>query len=152
MKFRLIIDESKEEETAVTAHAPSRLTDEIEALVRSGGTPEGISAGRDGELRMLSFHDIQCVTVLDGKTCALDEAGEKYRLKQRLCELEKLLPSCFIRINKSTLANEKALKCFRASYNGAVNAVFKCGYEDYVSRRCFAAIKRRYEGNEENCR
>jgi len=27
-----------------------------------------------------------------------------------------------------------------------VDAVFKCGYREYVSRRCFAQIKRRFEG------
>ena len=27
----------------------------------------------------------------------------------------------------------------------SVDAVFKCGYKEYVSRRCFAQIKRRFE-------
>jgi len=31
------------------------------------------------------------------------------------------------------------------TYSGAVDAVFKCGYRDYVSRRCLAQIKRRFE-------
>jgi DNA-binding LytR/AlgR family response regulator len=59
--------------------------------------------------------------------------------------LEHQLPSSFIRINKSTLANESALDRFTVTYAGSVDAVFKCGYTEYVSRRCFAQIKRRLE-------
>ena len=94
---------------------------------------------------MLAFSDIECVTVLDGKTYAIDSKNRRYRLKQRLYELEGILPSSFIRINKSALANENALDRFCVTYSGAVDAVFKCGYTEYVSRRCFAQIKRRFE-------
>ena len=83
--------------------------------------------------------------MLEGKTHAIDTQGRKYRLKQRLYELEPQLPSCFIRINKSSFANENRLERFAATFSGAVDAVFKCGYREYVSRRCFAAIRRRYD-------
>ena len=63
----------------------------------------------------------------------------------RLYEVENLLPGYFIRINKSTLANEARLDRFQVTYAGSVDAVFKCGYTEYVSRRCFAQIKRRFE-------
>ena len=55
-------------------------------------------------------------------------------------------PSYFIRINKSTLANEHRIVRFDAAFSGGVDAVFRCGYRDYVSRRCFSQIRRRYEG------
>ena len=99
----------------------------------------------EDDIKMLSVSDIQCVTVLDGKTYAIDSDNRPYRLKQRLYELENLLPSSFIRINKSTLANESALDRFTVTVAGSVDAVFKCGYKEYVSRRCFAQIKRRLE-------
>ena len=60
-------------------------------------------------------------------------------------ELEQQLPASFIRINKSSLANESALDRFTVTVAGSVDAVFKCGYREYVSRRCFAQIKRRLE-------
>ena len=84
--------------------------------------------------------------MLEGKTWAIDRHGDRYRLKQRLYELESQLPPNFIRINKSTFANEARIKKFSASFSGAVDAVFLCGYREYVSRRCFAQIKRRYDG------
>ena len=95
---------------------------------------------------MLEVSQIECITVLEGRTYAIDTENRRYRLKQRLYELEQLLPANFIRINKSTLANELRLDRFCVAFSGAVDAVFQCGYREYVSRRCFAQIKRRFEG------
>ena len=143
MKSTLIIDKEKDEEIIATVHSRSALTDEIEALILKHVGADRIPAYRDDNMKMLPFSDIECVTVLDGKTYAIDSKNQRYRLKQRLYELEQQLPSSFIRINKSTLANEKALDRFRVTYAGSVDAYFKCGYTEYVSRRCFAQIKRR---------
>jgi len=145
MKFKLIIDKEKDEEVVATVHSCSALTDEIEALILKHAGADRIPAYRDDDMKMLAFSDIECVTVLDGKTYAIDSKNQRYRLRQRLYELEALLPTSFIRINKSTLANEKRLDRFAVTYSGAVDAVFQCGYTEYVSRRCFAQIKRRFE-------
>ena len=145
MKFKLIIDMTKEEEVAVTAHERSSLTEQIEALVMQHTGSDRIIAYTEDEMKQLSFANIECITVLDGKTYAIDARNKRYRLKQRLYELESQLPSSFIRINKSSLANENRIERFSASFSGAVDAVFQCGYREYVSRRCFAEIKRRYD-------
>ena len=145
MKFKLIIDQSKEEEVTVVAHHPSELTKKLEMMVLECSGPDKLVAYQDDEVTMLPVSEIECITVLDGKTWAIDLRAERYRLKQRLYELENHLPSGFIRINKSTLANEARIKKFSASFSGAVDAVFLCGYREYVSRRCFAQIKRRYD-------
>ena len=143
MKFRLIIDKEKEEEIVATIHARSPLIDEIEALISKH--TDRIPGYTEDDIKMLSVSEIECITVLDGKTYAIDSKNRQYRLKQRLYELEAALPSSFIRINKSTLASESALDRFAVTYAGSVDAVFKCGYTEYVSRRCFAQIKRRLE-------
>ena len=146
MRFRLIIDRTKEEEVVVTAHEKSALTGRIEQLVLDHAGSGRIAAYTEDETKLLSFSRIECITVLDGKTWAVDVRGERFRLRQRLYELEEMLPACFIRINKSALANEDRLDRFETSFSGAVDAVFKCGYREYVSRRCFAAIRRRFDG------
>ena len=143
MKFRLIIDKEKDEEIVATVHSRSALIDEIEALISRH--TDRIPGYTEDDIKMLSVAEIECITVLDGKTYAIDRKNCRYRLKQRLYELEQQLPSSFIRINKSTLANENALDRFAVTYAGSVDAVFKCGYREYVSRRCFAQIKRRLE-------
>ena len=146
MKFRLIIDKDAEEEVVVTARQRSELTDRLEAMVTAQAGFDRLPAYREDDMEMLRFSDIACITVLDGKTWAFDQNGKQYRLKQRLYELEQLLPPNFIRINKSALGNEAHLERFTAGFSGAVDAVFRGGHKEYVSRRCFSAIKRRYQG------
>ena len=146
MKYKLIIDKTAEEEITVVAHGPSSLTQPIEDLVCRHSGADSIMGYREDEMRKLSFSEIECITILNRKVVAIDSGGIRYTLRDRLRELEELLPSYFIRINKSTLANEHRILRFDAAFSGGVDAIFRCGYREYVSRRCFAEIRRRYEG------
>ena len=146
MKYKLIIDKNAEEEIVAIVHAPSSLTQQIETLVYSFSGVDCIMGYRDDEMRKLAFQELECITILDRKVIAIDTHGNRYRIQDRLRDLENILPSYFIRINKSTLANEHRIARFDAVFSGGIDAVFQCGYRDYVSRRCFAEIRRRYEG------
>jgi DNA-binding LytR/AlgR family response regulator len=146
MKYKLIIDKHAEEEITVIAHAPSALTQQIENLVRSFSGPDCMIGYRDEEMRKLAFSEIECITILERKVIAIDTSGNHFSLKDRLRDLENVLPSYFIRINKSSLANEHRIARFDAAFSGGVDAVFQCGYREYVSRRCFSEIRRRYAG------
>ena len=146
MKYKLIIDKNAEEEITAVVHAPSELTHQIENLVHSFSGTDGIMGYKEDEMRKLAFQEIECITVLDRKVIAIDTDGERYRIQDRLRNLETFLPSYFIRINKSTLANEQHILKFDAILSGGVDAVFHSGYREYVSRRCFAEIRRRYKG------
>ena len=143
MKYRLIIDKEAEEEIIARVHSPSRLTDEIENLVNAYVGNDGITVSGESEMFTLSFSDIECLTVLDRKVYAVDKDGKKHRISHRLCDLEPILPTYFIRINKSAIANENRIAKFHTVYSGGVDAIFKSGCREYVSRRCFAEIKRR---------
>lgn len=145
MQFKLIIDPARDEEVVATVHHRSELTDRLEALVTGQSAPDRVIGYGEDTMKPLPFDQIECLTVIDGKVLAIDQAGEKWRLKQRLAEIEARLPAHFIRINKSAIANERAIAAFTAAFNGAVDVTFRCGYVEYVSRRCFAAIRRRYE-------
>lgn len=146
MKYKLIIDKNVEEEIIAIVHAPSGLTRQIENLVCNFSGADSVMGYKDDEMRKLAFEQIECITILDRKVVAIDTEGNNYSLKDRLRDLENVLPSYFIRINKSTLANEHRILRFNAVFSGGVDAVFLCGYREYVSRRCFAQIRRRYEG------
>ena len=145
MKYKLIIDKNADEEIVATVHAPSTLTEKIEDLVLNFSGTDSVMGYRDDEMRKLPFSEIECITVIDRKVTAIDTDGNHYKIQERLRELEGILPSYFIRINKSTLANEHRILRFKAVFSGGVDAVFRCGYREYVSRRCFSEIKRRYE-------
>ena len=145
MKYKLIIDKNVEEEIIAIVHTPSLLTQQIENLVCSFSGVDSIMGYREDEMRKLSFEEIECITIQDRKVIAIDSKGNFYRLQDRLRDLEEILPSYFIRINKSTLANEHCILRFNAAFSGGVDAIFQCGYREYVSRRCFTEIRRRYE-------
>ena len=145
MKYKLVIDKKVEEEVIAIVHEPSTLTQQIENLVLSFSGADSIMGHREDEMRKLTFKEIECITIVDRKVIAIDTAGNQYRIQDRLRDLEEILPSYFIRINKSCLANEHRISRFDAAFSGGVDAVFRCGYREYVSRRCFAEIRRRYE-------
>ena len=145
MKYKLIIDKNADEEIIAIVRAPSSLTQQIEDLVSSYSGDKIIMGYNDDEMRKLTFIEIECITIIGRKVIAIDTDGKQYSLKERLRDLEEVLPSYFVRINKSTLANEHCIERFDAVFSGGVDAVFRCGYREYVSRRCFAEIKRRYE-------
>lgn len=146
MKYKLIIDKQAQEEIIAIVHAPSSLTEQIENLVCTFSGADNLMGYRDDQMRKLQFGDIECITILDRKVIAIDNLGKQYRLQDRLRDLEEVLPSYFIRINKSALANEHRIARFDAAFSGGVDAIFQCGYREYVSRRCFADIRRRLEG------
>ena len=101
MKYKLVIDKQAEEEVIAIVHAPSTLTQQIENLVCSFSGADSIMGYMDDEIRKLDFRDIECITVLDRKVIAIDRSGTRFSLKARLRDLEGILPSYFIRINKS---------------------------------------------------
>lgn len=146
MRYKLIIDKNAEEEIIARVHMPSRLTEQIENLVCSFTGADYIMGYKDEEMRKLAFREIECITIIDRKVIAIDMEGNRYRIQERLRDLENILPTYFIRINKSSLANEHRIQRFDAVFSGGVDAIFQCGFKEYVSRRCFAEIRRRYEG------
>lgn len=144
MKFRLIIDKNCEEEIVATVKKESDLTQKIETLIMEYNGTDKIIAFGENDTVFLSFDEIECITVSDNKTYAITCKGEQLKLRPRLYELESIVPSSFIKINKSTIANRLHLQKFTPTFSGGIDAVFKSGYREYVSRRCFAEIKRRF--------
>lgn len=142
MKFELNVNPDIEEAVRADVHRRSDFTERLEQLVMEYNGDDRVTAYSDDEIKIIGFDDIECVTVIDGKTYVIDHNGGQYRIRYRLYEAAELLPSSFIKINKSTIANKKRIERFSAVFNGSVNVIFKSGYTDYVSRRCFAEIKK----------
>lgn len=145
MRFKLIINKDDDEEIIAKVHSASKLTAEIENIVLSYIGNDGLTVHGDYELTTLKFQEIECITMIDRKVFVIDNKANKYRKSGTLVDIEKSLPNYFIRINKSTIANERSISCYKTTFSGGVDAIFKCGYKDYVSRRCFSEIKRRYK-------
>ena len=144
MKFKLVLDKDREEEIVVVAHSANDFVAKIENMVMEHNGKSGIYVYCEDEITHLEFEEIECITIVDRKVYVIGKNGNKYRTNKKLCDIELELPSYFIRINKSSLANERRIKSYKTTFSGAVDAIFKCGYKEYVSRRCFANIKKRY--------
>lgn len=144
MKFKLFINKEKEEEIVATVHKRTKLIDEIEALVLNEGTANEIVGYDEDGIVILKLESIEAFYIENSKTYAVCTDKKKYRIKSPLYELEKILPSNFEKLNKSNIANMKHIVRFKTLLNGAVDAEFKSGFTDYISRRCFADLKRRY--------
>ena len=143
MKFKLIIDQNQEEEIVATVKEKTELIVYIQTLIEENDNE--LIGYHDNEIIKLEIEKIECVYVQDNKTYVSYYDGRIYLIKKRLYEVEELLPPIFIRINKSGIANSKKIKRFITTITGSVNVEFVCGYTDYVSRRCFAEIKRSYD-------
>ena len=144
MKLDIIIDPMSEEGITAVVHAEGALTEALRRLASEDDPTDVLTVYRGRDTKRLPLEDVACISVQDGKLTVVDAKGEIFFVKGRLYELESRLPHCFIRINKSAIANEKQIERFRATLGGGVDAVFHSGYKEYVSRRCFAEIKRRF--------
>lgn len=143
MKFRLIIDRNHDEEIVATVKEKTSLIDYIQVLIEENGNE--LIGYLNNQILKLNINEIECIYTQDNKTYCVYSNSNVYQIKKRLYEVEKVLPPTFIRINKSGIANSKKIKRFVTTITGSVNIEFTSGYSDYVSRRCFAEIKRRYD-------
>ena len=144
MIFKLQLDRNHVEEIVATVHQRTALIDEIERLVTQDNLSEQIPGYEEDEIVMLDLKRIDCFFVEDERTYAHCQDGKQYLIRRRLYELEKNLPGYYERISKSAIANWPRISRFRVQLSGAVDAVFKSGYTECISRRCFAELKRRY--------
>ena len=141
MKCTLIITDEHQEEVVIYARERTKLTDDIEALV-IGSVTEIIGYGENQAIR-LKTDEVMCFMVEDSKVYALTDK-DKYQLKQRLYQLEEMLPDNFVKINQSCIANIRQIKKFDTSISGTLVINFKNGYKDYVSRRQMKTVKERF--------
>ncbi|MBE1553043.1 LytTR family DNA-binding domain-containing protein [Sporosarcina limicola] len=141
MKISLNID-ANYEENKVTIQC-KELDDSIQEILDFfKGRETEFLVGKDGEMQhILKPEDIHYFhTEADGVVAVT--ADGSFKLKEKLYELEQLLPSNkFIRLSKSVIANLHELSRFEASFNGTLCVYFKSGAKEYISRTYVNTIK-----------
>lgn len=142
MKFKLIIDKNAEECITAVCHERTPIIDQIESIIQKESNDNSIVGYADDEFKTIEFESIEVIYVESGKTFAVLDDKMTYRVKLRLYEVESLLPTNFKKLSKSVIGNMKKIDRFSSTITGAVDAVFKCGRKEFVSRRCLAEIKR----------
>lgn len=139
MKCTVVIDKKREQEVVIYAHERTELINRIEALAAEEAEFVGYN---DREAVLMRFDEVFCFCSEDNRVFALCQ-NERLRLKERLYKIEESLPSDFVRINQSCIANIKKIARFDTSISGTLRVVFKNGYTDYVSRRQLKNVKER---------
>lgn len=141
MKVSLTID-SEFKETKVKIETP-KLSESVQELLEFiKGRETEFLVGKIGEMQhILKPEDIYYFHTEKEAVIAVTSTGS-YRLKEKLYELEEILPSSkFIRLSKSVIANLYELNRFEASFNGTLCVYFKSGAKEYVSRTYVNHIK-----------
>lgn len=140
MKYKLIIDETKEEEIIIVCHQKREVFDQIEQLITN--LDNKLIGYENEDIVMLNYNDINCFVSENNKVYALVNK-HKYLIKKRLYQIEEVLDLNFVRINQSCIANIRQIKKFSATFNGFLQVHFKNGYTDFVSRRELKNVKER---------
>ena len=140
MKFSLILGEEYEGEVVIYAKEENATVSAIRAICEK--EEKNIVGYSDGGIYTLSPYEIDCFISEKDQLFAYTAVG-KLRIKSRLSKIEEDLPSCFLRINQSCIANINMIERFDASFSGTLGVIFKNGYRDYVSRRNLKKVKER---------
>ena len=141
MKITTVIDECREEEVVIYLKSENGLSEKIDALI-NGKSSEIIGYESDNMI-IIRHGEVVCFTVMDSRVVCITDKG-KYRIRERLFELEEKLSDKFVKINQSCLANTEKIASFSASVTGSLKVTFKNGYTDYVSRRQLRAVKEKF--------
>lgn len=142
MKLKLLIDPQKDELVQAQVHQENTFTEELEKFVLTNGNSNQIVAYDDKDVITLSLEEIILITIINNKTYAICQNQKQYQIKKRIYQLANELPEYFWRINKSSIANRYQIRKFEETQTAGVNIIMKNGLTDYVSRRCFAKIRR----------
>lgn len=150
MQVILNIDR-RHEETTITISCPE-INENIQEIVDfiNERNLEFIIGQSDDKQHILKPNDIQYFHSEKDNVFAVTSKGS-YKIKEKLYELEKLLPSNrFVRLSKSVIANLYELSYFEASFNGTLCVYFKSGAKEYVSRHYVKKIKEALQMNRRN--
>ena len=131
MKVRIELDPSMDE-PEILIRAP-RLTQELaqlqESILRQKLVP--LAFYKDRSEYFLDLANILFFET-DGEKIFGHTKDEAYEVKQKLYELEGLLPIAFCRISKSTIVNAKQIYSLEKSFSGTSTVNF---YQDRKSTR-----------------
>ncbi|WP_125981546.1 LytTR family DNA-binding domain-containing protein [Loigolactobacillus iwatensis] len=120
-----------------------KLTPEIQQIASQlVGTGDQLWGYREDDIVPLKFNQIELIYAQNNRVF-VEIASETLLLKQRLYQLELILPSDFIRVSKSEIVNYHHIDHLELSNNGLINILLTNQSRALVSRRYMTALKRR---------
>ncbi len=146
MKLRIEITDAGEEEIVIRCREQTdevkMITSALSSILR-GGTEILLTIGT--REYYVPKSEILFFETVDKKVCA-HTADRMYRTEYKLFELEDLLPSYFVRISKSVIANTRLISSLSRELTGNGELTFKgCEKVTYFSRGYYKLLKDKIE-------
>ena len=147
MKVRIeIIEDAENEEIVIRCAGINERIQLIERTVAGllSKTP-ALTLYKDGEEFYISPKKILFFETQSETVCA-HTADDAYKTKQRLYELENILPREFIRISKSAIINVRHIMSISRNLSASSLIKFHGSHKQvYVSRSYFKAMRQRLD-------
>ena len=106
MKYKLIIDETKEESIVITVHNKKDLINRIEDLLKMNN--HNIMGYFDDEIIPIDFNTVYAIYTKDSKVY-VNINNKDYLIKERLYQIEEILDESFIKINQGCIIIIKSI-------------------------------------------
>lgn len=144
MKVELILAEGQEEKVVIHATTLTPEIQQIYAYLKSIETTKRTLIGYHEELEYyLDTREILYFETVDESVYA-HKNKQHYLVKQRLYELEKILPAQFMRISKTTILNINHLHAIEKGFGGPRMIQFLYTNKHvYVSRKYYPVLNER---------
>ncbi len=143
MKIEYVKVETRDQEKAVL-YVTQKTEDILAAAELLSGNSGSIPVKKDNENVMLKLNGIYYLESVDKKTFIYTK-DDCYETKNRLYEMEELLPGSFVRCSKAMIVNMKKIKAVKSELSGRMNATLLNGEEIVISRSYVKELKRRLE-------
>ena len=143
MKVEIIVDKNfNEPEVKIYTSSLTQEIVELQNVITSFEKNTSYLKGYlDEDVYFIPFEEIESI-YSENKKVFLRTEKETYQLKQRLYEVESILPgNDFIRISNSEIVNFKKVKNMNFKLSGTILINFLSGNYSYVSRRYIRRIK-----------
>lgn len=142
MKFRIEVDENISE-TEIVLRCKSldedmlELQRQLSGITKASGTLEVTKGEADYYLKYSEILFLET----DGGLVVVHTKDQIFHTKQKLYELEELLPPYFYRGSKSTIINTKEIRCIHKNITGASEIEFTGSLKKtFVSRNYYKPL------------
>lgn len=133
-------------ETTAVIHTP-KVTPELLSLVEVFENAEDKSsllvAKNDDKFFVIEPDQVDIIRTEGGEIKVYNQKAQEYVVTKPLHEILASLPSNFVRISKSAIANISRVDHLSNSFNGTMYIVMKNGVNDYISRKYLGDFKKR---------
>ncbi len=146
MKIRIEISETEDEEVIIRCKERTDKISHLETVIENAVKGDSVLVlYSTGTEYYVPKKDVLFFETYDGKVCAHTK-DRMYKTNHKLFELEGIMPSYFVRISKSVIANAKMINSLRRELTGNGEITFAgTDKSTYFSRGYYSILKDKLE-------